>query len=193
MSFVKEYGVLVLVAIVGVGILLYGLWGQLVPQKPVVEIVKNQEVVMVVDVAGAVEKPGIYKLPSGSRIGDALVMARGLSAEADREWVARTLNLAQDVKDGQKIYIPTKSNNQSPSTNLPAQAGNQTNSNNQNLKQININVASASELDALEGIGEARAAAIITNRPYASIEELVSKAKIPQSVYEKIKDRITVY
>lgn len=186
MSFLKEYGILVVVGLVGVGVLVYGLWGQLVPQKPVVEIVKGGEKTseIVVDVAGAVEKPAVYRLPSGSRIGDALVSAGGLSGGADREWVARTLNLASEMKDGQKIYIPKESEN-SESQNVGI-------SDNRS-GMININTASASELDTLEGIGEARSAAIIANRPYGSPEEIVSKAKVPQSVYEKIKDRLTVY
>ena len=49
------------------------------------------------------------------------------------------------------------------------------------------------ELDKLTGIGEVRAQAIVANRPYGSTEELVSKAKIPESVYEKIKDQVSVY
>ncbi|PIW08437.1 DNA-binding protein, partial [Candidatus Collierbacteria bacterium CG17_big_fil_post_rev_8_21_14_2_50_45_7] len=65
-------------------------------------------------------------------------------------------------------------------------SNNQTSSNVQNSKLININTASVGELDSLPEIGEARAKAIIANRPYGSSAELVSKAKIPASVYAKI-------
>lgn len=207
MDWVKQYGALVVVGVVGVGILLYGLWGQIMPGKVEVEIIKSGSQSsdhsptsaqgselgdggqVVVDVAGAVERAGVYKLPSGSRIGDALVVAGGLSASADREWVAKTLNLAKEVKDQEKIYIPTiNTGRETPSkSNGEGVTLGTTNS------KININTASEGELDKLVGIGEVRAQAIVANRPYSNIEELVSKAKIPQSVYDKIKDSVSIY
>lgn len=199
-EFLREFGILILMGVVGSGILIYGLWGQLVSEKATVEIVTKDDParsdlvplsgtrsdLLYVDVAGSVERPGVYKLPSGSRIGDALVLAGGLSSFADREWVAKTINLASEVKDGEKIYIPTlykddPSQMQSKGSSLGEQV------------KININTASASELDSLVGIGEVRAQAIIAGRPYGSTEELVSRAGIPQSVYEKVKDQVSVY
>ncbi|MEI8232825.1 MAG: helix-hairpin-helix domain-containing protein, partial [bacterium] len=176
------------------GVLIYGLWGQLSPEKATVEIVSGeqrtansvQQSQIVIDVAGAVEKPGLYTLPAGSRIGDVLVSAGGLSASADREWVAKSVNLAEVIKDGGKIYIPEKSQN-----NLVVN-GREDLAPTKNSK-ININTASVSELDGLTGIGEARAKLILDNRPYSNTDDLVSKAKIPQSVYDKIKNQISVY
>lgn len=191
-EFLREFGVLVVIGMVGVGVLIYGLWGELMPEKAGVEIVKGDVIgnidnmgEITVDVAGAVEKPGVYKLPSGSRNGDALVMAGGLSAKADREWVAKSLNLAEVVKDGGKIYIPRQLGNSD--IQRIGESVNQTSA------KVNINTASLGELDSLVGIGEARARTILDNRPYANTQELVSKAKIPQSVYDKIKDSIVVY
>lgn len=188
-----------ILGLIGFGLVGYGLWEQVKPREVVVEIISSDSAIqqvsksggeIVVDVAGAVEKQGVYKLPTNSRIGDALVLAGGLSASADRDWVAQTLNLAEKVEDGEKIYVPRRdeSNIQVPSTN------NQTmKSENSNTKRINVNTASVGELDSLEGIGAARAQAIIDNRPYSKTEELVVKAKIPQSVYEKISTSISVY
>ena len=207
-EFLRQYWMFVVVGVIGVGIVGYGLWGAMRGEQASVEIVKGggdftpEEITslspeaaklsgekfgnqVTVDVAGAVEKPGVYKLPSGSRIGDALVSAGGLSAQADREWVARTLNLAEPVKDGGKVYIPEKSQI------INSQMANGEQSKSTNL--ININTASVGELDSLPEIGEARAKAIIANRPYGSSAELVSKAKIPASVYENIKDQISIY
>lgn len=195
LRFAREFGVLILVGVVGVGVLIYGMWGQLVSEKATVEIIKSENsedriensgtAQVVVDVAGAVEKPGVYKLPSGSRIGDVLVLAGGLSSNADREWVAKTVNLAKEIKDEEKIYIPSVLYKDDPSQmqSKGSSLGNKT----------NINTASVGELDKLAGIGEVRAQAIIAGRPYGSTEELVSRAGIPQSVYEKIKDQISVY
>lgn len=191
-QFLKQYGVMVGIGLVGVGVLIYGVYLEVSAEKLVVEIVKGEGksekgelVEIMVDVAGAVEKPGLYKLSSGSRIGDALVIAGGLSAAADREWVAKSINLAEVLKDGGKVYIPVKSVNQ-PSSESVSQS-------NQKDQKVNINTASMSELDGLTGIGEARARLIMDNRPYGNIDELVSKAKIPQSVYETIKDSVSIY
>ena len=142
---------------------------------------------VIVDVGGAVEKPGVYQLPADARVNDALIAAGGLGAAADRVWVARYLNLAQIVVDGAKIYIPrsgegVSSSQLSVDSNIGQISG-----------AININTASQSELDSLWGIGEKRAADIIANRPYQSIGELMSKAGIPKNIYEKIKDKIIVY
>lgn len=195
MEMVRQWGVIICLGLVGMGLVGYGVWDQVKPREVKVEIIKekgesekvkvNGEVV--VDVAGAVEKPGVYKLPSNSRIGDALVLAGGLSANADRSWVSATLNLAEKLEDGEKIFIPRRDENSNiGSSNIVI-------SERQRDGRININTASISELDSLEGIGAARAQAIIENRPYSKIEELVAKAKIPQSVYEKISTSISVY
>lgn len=187
--FLRQFGILILIGLIGGGVLIYGLWGEVMPKDPIVEIIKDDETKsngeVVVDVSGSVMSPGVYKLPNSSRIGDAIVMAGGLSATADREWVAKTVNLAEIVKDGGKIYIPTKSEGKvmgdSAAKSLSGDG------------KVNINMASISELDGLTGIGEVRAKTIVDGRPYGSTSELVSKAKIPQSVYEGIKDQVSVY
>jgi competence protein ComEA len=191
--FIKQFWLLIGVGIVGLSMVVYGLWGQLVPAPATVEIVKGSESSsasgeIVIDVAGAVLNPGVYKLPSGSRIGDVIVLAGGLSAEADREWVAQTLNLAQEVKDASKIYIPNTLEQAKTPENQNSKAGET-----QVQGKINVNTASVAELDKLPGIGEVRAQAIVANRPYSDTAELVSRAKVPQSVYDKIRDQISIY
>jgi competence protein ComEA len=140
-----------------------------------------------VDVAGAVVRPGVYQLSEDGRLKDALAAAGGLSAEADREYVERKMNMAEKLKDGQKIFVQNNT--------LGGITQSEANSENQYSDgvSININNASAAELDSLWGIGEARATAIIEGRPYSSVEELVSKAVVPKNVFEKIKDKISVY
>lgn len=209
-EFLRQYGMLVVAGMVGIGILIYGLWGVMGSEGARVEIIKAgsrnftpEEITslspgaaklsgeklgeIVVDIAGSVEKPGLYKLPSGSRIGDGLVMAGGLGADADREWVSKNLNLAEVVKDGGKIYVPEKGATERETPSQSSGKGVTLSG------KININTASLGELDSLTGIGEARAKLILDNRPYSNPADLVSKAKIPQSVYDKIKDSITIY
>lgn len=146
---------------------------------------ETQEGTIFVDLAGAVQKPGVYELKSGSRIDDLLIAAGGLSAQADREWVSRNMNLAQKLADGVKIYIPTISE----TAGAPSNPSNPSST----FTLININTASADRLDTLWGIGPVTAEKIITNRPYNSIEELRNKKIVKSNVWEAIKDKITVY
>jgi competence protein ComEA len=157
---------------------------------------------IVVEVSGAVQKPGVYKLTEGDRVEDALIASGGISADADREWVAKFVNRAAKLIDGQKLYI-AKTNEQSnvPSANnsggYPPEGGQvkpdqgvlSTTSNG----LINVNTASLSELDALPGIGQVYGQSIIDHRPYSDPSELLSKGALKQSVYDKVKDKVSVY
>jgi len=138
-----------------------------------------------VDVEGAVGKPGMISLFSGARIDDAIKKAGGFAQDADREYIAKNINLASVVKDGQKIYIPKVGETVSDSN------GNALSSNSKSTL-VNINTATESELDSLPGIGPVRAGKIIANRPYASINDLLTKKVLGEATFEKIKDQISV-
>jgi competence protein ComEA len=152
---------------------------------------------VVVDVEGAVEKPGVYKLALNSRIQDAITVAGGYGQEADRDWIARYFNLAQPLVDGSKIYIPAVGETVDLPVAGPAGAASDGMDGEAvgiaGSGSININSASSNELESLWGIGEARAKMIIENRPYQTIEELVDKKVIPTNVFEAIKNKISVY
>lgn len=141
-----------------------------------------------IDVSGAVLNPGVYELKSSDRIQEALIKAGGLAENADRVWVAKNLNLAQKLTDGAKIYIPSQTENSNPSSGLSnlGDLGNLSH-------LININTASAEELDTLSGVGPATAQKIISGRPYETIDDLLNKKIVGKSVFEKIKDKISVY
>lgn len=149
------------------------------------EAEKGKEVY--VDVAGAVMKPGLYKLSPGARMNDALVAGGGLGEKADREWLNKNLNLAAKIIDGTKIYIPFagegNSNKDRPSYDKGLSL----------TDKININTASSAELDTLWGVGPATAEKIISNRPYGSVEELLTKKAVKSNVYETIKEKVAVY
>lgn len=151
------------------------------------DIAKAKEAIA--EISGAVEKPGVYRLLASDRVERLLIEAGGLSAEADRGWVEKNLNRAAKIIDGQKFYIPPKGEMRSGK----GEAGRRDNGIVAGTASglVNINTASARELDSLPGIGEVRAQAIIDNRPYSSIEDLVAKKAVPQSVYDKIKEKIT--
>ena len=154
---------------------------------------------VVAEVAGAVQKPGVYKLPASSRIDDLLIAAGGLSSDADRTWFEKYINRAAKVADGQKLYIlnvDESANQQSTVLSANDNSGYQSVSGGQGSgagKLININTASLKELDVLPGIGPVYGQSIIEHRPYSNIDELVSKNALKKSVYEKIKDLVTIY
>ncbi|MBI2103948.1 helix-hairpin-helix domain-containing protein [Candidatus Woesebacteria bacterium] len=147
---------------------------------------------IVVEVSGAVEKPGVYKFQNGSRIEDALVAAGGLSADANREYVEKTINRAAILTDGQKIYVPKQSEVLSASLNQSDQTGSG-NYGERGSGLVNINSASQKELEELPGIGPVYASNIIEQRPYSSVEELLTKGVLKEGVYNKIKDLVSVY
>lgn len=185
MERLKEYGELFAVALIGALIVACGLWRVIRPSPPVVEVVHKEDAqdqrgqgLIVVDLEGAVEKSGVYSIKPGTRVGEVITMAGGLSAEADREWVAQYLNLADIVKEGDKIFIPKKG-----AVGVESEKSG----------RVNVNTSSQSQLESLAGIGEARAKAIIANRPYRDTTELGEKAGIPSSVLEEIKEQISVY
>ena len=152
----------------------------------------GEDLEIVVEVAGAVEKPGVYKLTKGVRIEDALISAGGISADADRLWMERSLNRAAKLIDGQKIYIPRK-DEQISGVSTSNLGGYQTISSSQGSGLVNVNAASQKELESLWGIGPVTAQNIVEQRPYSSVEELLTKKILKSNVYERNKDKLSVY
>ena len=147
---------------------------------------------VVVYVCGAVYTPGVYELPFGARIHEAIAMAGGVREDAAEE----SINQAQQLEDGTRIYIPTvEEMAQKPSGSGELwQENPQTDSSSSG--KININTATVEELTTLSGIGESRAQSIIryreTNGAFQSIEELMNVEGIKDGIFEKIKDEIEV-
>lgn len=145
---------------------------------------------IVVDVSGAVESPGVYVLDSAARLKDALKVAGGLSVNADRDYVSKSLNLASKLHDGLKIYIPRVGEESVPTASFNTESSMGVLSISSEF--ISINSASQAELEELPGIGPVTAQKIINSRPYSSLEELVSKKSVGQSLFGKIKDQINL-
>lgn len=154
---------------------------------------KTGKMVMV-DIAGAVAKPGVYSLPSDSRVQDLVLAAGGMSANVDRQRVAQTLNLAAPLTDGAKLYVPIIGEQMVTSGGSSGNtSGTQQSTLGTTESMININTADGSDLEALPGVGEVTAGKIIDNRPYGSKEELLEKKVVGTSTFEKIKDQISVF
>ena len=151
-----------------------------------------------IDISGAVKNPFVYSLSNNARIIDVIQRAGGLTEEADKSFVMRNINYARILSDQEKIYIPFLSdtangyvleNKRIIDYTLP----NVGSSTSDPQTRVNINTASVTELDQLPGIGPVQSEAIFKSKPYTSTEDLVSNNVIKQSVYEKIKDLISVY
>jgi competence protein ComEA len=140
-----------------------------------------------VDVSGAVATPGVYTLPVDARVEDAIKAAGGVLKTADPVFISKTINLAQKISDGMKIYVPTQSEN------FNQTSSNQTATSQTGQTLININNADLSDLDKLLRVGAVTAQKIIDNRPYSGIEELVIKKAVSRSVYEQIKGLVTTW
>lgn len=143
-----------------------------------------------VDVKGAVKAPGLYELEEGSRVQDAIQKAGGVTDQAD----PKSINLAQKLADEGIVYVATKEEQVSA---LPAPAttsgGGKTE---QGTGKININTATAEELQQLPGVGQKKAADILSyreeNGPFKTIEDLTKISGIGEKTLEKWKDAITV-
>lgn len=174
--------------VLGLGLSLGGAWWMWsesnTTQVEIIEADDGLGTEIWVDVQGGVVRPGVYSLREGDRVKDALIAAGGLGGQADREAVAKYINLAEKIKDGTKLYIPVLGESEQENREDGQVQGLSTG-------RVNINTATKSELDQLKGVGEARAQTIIEGRPYQTIDEV--KKVLPSNVYEQIKDVITVY
>ncbi len=150
---------------------------------------------VVVDVGGAVARPGIYRLPAGARVGDAVSAAGGFSPRVDVERAGNALNLAAVLHDGERITVPSRDD---ASVGGGAGSAGQGGPDGSDVStpggRINVNTASQSELETLPGIGPVTAAKILaarTEAPFRTIDELRERGIIGQATFEKIRALVT--
>ncbi len=154
------------------------------------EATGSSEVQMLtVDVEGAVIRPGVYRLPAGSRVDNGITAAGGLSKRADIAAISRLLNRAAKLSDGAKLYIPALGD-EAVATGQPSSAG--SSGSIAPAGVVNINAATQSELESLSGVGPVTAGKIISGRPYMRLDELVEKKVIGQALFTKIKDQLVL-
>lgn len=189
-------------AVVGGGLLVYSLTGEEPaavtevpfdlpqaespqPEKPQVELIP--ETVMI-DLKGQVAAPGVYELPAGSRMTDAIDAAGGLLEGAE----SRAINLAMKLQDEMTVYIPKVGEE---AVDLPTVEAVSTPGAAASEGLININTATAADLEQLPGIGPSKAAAIIAHREengdFPAVESLTDVTGIGDKTFEALKDSIT--
>lgn len=145
---------------------------------------------ILVDLAGSVEKPDVYEITSGARLKDMMILAGGLSADADRTFFSRYFNLAETLYDQEKIYIPSSYEVINNLVNQSIIKSFYLSESKSSSKKININTASLEELDLLPEVGQTIAQKIVQNRPYNSLQELIDKKALRSNALEKIKEQI---
>lgn len=150
-------------------------------------------VTVTVHVAGQVTNPGVYAVPAGGRVADAVIAAGGAAAEADIE----QLNLAARLADGERIYVPKKGEAAPPvAGSAPAAAGSTAKAGGAPAGPVDLNTATAEQLEALPGVGPATSKAILTYRAshgrFRSVTELLEVPGIGPAKLEALRPLVKV-
>jgi len=195
-------------ALVGVGLLLVvlALVGQRLAQAGAVDAGSAQVVapletieraparpVLVVHVVGAVRRPGLYRLPDGARVADAVERAGGAARGAELS----ALNLAAPLVDGVQVLVPRRAEAATASGGSPAHAGSPSGAGapSAGAPRVSLSSATAAELDALPGVGPVTAQKIIDYRaahgPFRSVDDLDAVPGIGPARIEQLRDLVT--
>ncbi len=148
---------------------------------------------LVVEIVGAITRPGVYHLSAGTRVGDLVDAAGGYSPRVDVDRASRNLNLAALLADGDQVRVPSRDDTAAPvgTANTgggvpPAGSG----------VLVDLNAATSAELEALPGIGPATAGKIIAAReeqPFTTVDELRSRGVLGEKTFEKVRDLVVVH
>jgi competence protein ComEA len=152
----------------------------------------SQRAFIVVDVEGGVAHPGLYRMPAGGRVGEAIHAAGGFGRDVDTATATRDLNLAAPLEDGAKVQVPVRGASPAPVAAAPT-FGAATNARSAGL--VDLNRASQGELESLPGIGPVTAAHIVTARaeaPFRTVDELQERKLVRATTFEKIRALVTV-
>ena len=145
---------------------------------------------VVVEIVGAITRPGVYELPPGSRVGDLVDAAGGYSPRVDTDRATQALNRAAVLSDGDQVRVPSR-DDQEPAVGAGGNGPSATSAG----SLVDLNRATASELDALPGIGPVTAGKIIAAReeaPFATVDDLRTRKLVGEKTFEQLKPLVTV-
>jgi competence protein ComEA len=141
---------------------------------------------LLVEVSGAVVKPGVYRLAEGARVIDAVEAAGGFGPRVDMARADAALNLAAPIHDGEELHVPSRDD-----VSVPAASGAGAAPDGGSGGLIDLNTATEAQLDSLPGVGPATVAKIMAARPFAKIDELQSKGVVGEKTLEKLRPLVT--